>query len=997
MHTDDILFLLRSHFGLEGSLIPIYSELDAVYRLITPEGKKFAVKISHPARPRAILDMETKALKHLQQKSLPYTFPVNKSTSEGNHLIEHSGYYLRVFDWIEATILAECNPISTATRHSIGNMLAHISIGLKDFEDVAAHRFIKWDPSQIDWIREYLHLHAAPAKKIFSEKLDWITNQIKPVLLTCPQQINYNDANDYNLLCRWNPDTLVFEAHGFLDFLDMVYTHRINELAIACAYIILDLPDPLRGAAEVLAAYHEINPLEDRELSVLYAQILSRIMISLTVSAINRRDHPENTYLQITDNQAWGLFDKWSRLSPDLAHYTFRAACHKVPHPDQEIIVEKLKKIKFHPLLDPGLLLKYHMFNFQVDSPELGNFEQFANDNAIIGNLRQILTDKGVRLGIGRYSEIRPFYTTDSFVSEGNDGSSWRTVHLGLDFFTDSGTPVFAPLEGTIHSLQDNAHPRDYGPTLILSHEVDGIIFFTLYGHLTRKSLEMWKPGQVLSAGQHLCNIGEHGENGGWPPHLHFQIILDMMDQIGDFPGVAAFNEMDVWTSICPDPLLLTGISSHYEKQIDPVLLEQDRRKNLGYNLSLSYKQPLFIQRGMMQYLMDHTGRRFLDTVNNVAHCGHEHPRIVRKGQSAMAVLNTNTRYLHPQIIGLAAQLTKLMDPSLSVCYFTNSGTEANELAIRLAKNYTRQKDILTMQWAYHGNTELMIGLSSYKFDRKGGQGKPPHTHVIPMPDTFRGMHAGTPDPTAAYLGEVQIILDRLQNQGSGLVGLLAESILSCGGQVVYPPGFLSHAVELVRKAGGLYIADEVQTGLGRTGDFFCAYENEQVIPDIVTFGKPLGNGHPIGAVVCNPKIADAFNNGMEYFNTFGGNPVSTAIAAEVLTTLYEEKLMDQAKQTGDYLKYEFTRMKQEHPILADTRGSGYFLGIEFMIGNQPATLQAKYFVERMKLKGILMSTDGPDDNVIKFKPPMCFDAQNADQVLQRSRETLLENFMQLG
>ncbi|MDZ4708216.1 MAG: aminotransferase class III-fold pyridoxal phosphate-dependent enzyme [Saprospiraceae bacterium] len=996
MHPDNILFILRTQYGLDGLLQPIYSELDAVYSLTNPQGKKYAVKLSHPGRPKAILDMETKALKHLRKVQFPYALPIQCLSVDGGPIAASQGYHIRVFEWIEKNILADIKPQSSATRHSIGQMLASITIGLREFEDAAAHRFIKWDPSQKDWIKDHLHLHPPHIHKVFTEKLAWIDQVIKPALLTCPKQINYNDANDYNLLCFWDPDSLVFKAHGFIDCLDMVYTHRINELAIACAYLILDLPDPLRGASEILSAYHEIQPLEDQELKVLYAQILSRLMISLTVSAINRRDYPDNSYLQITDKKALLLFDKWVSISPDLAHYTFRAVCNKKPVPGGDIIIEKLKKIRFHPLLDMGLLKSYHLFNFRIDSPDLGNFEAYSNDAALKGRLQQILITKGIRLGLGGYNEIRPFYTTDSFKSEGNDGPDWRTVHLGLDFFTEPGTPVFAPFKGIIHSFQDNANPRDYGPTLILKHETDGVQFFTLYGHLSRKSLELWEPGQTVSDGQTLSYIGDLDENGGWPPHLHFQVILDLMDMNGDFPGVAAYEDRNLWTSICPDPEILTGISSQVDTKSDLYQLQDARKNKLGYNLSLSYRQPLYIQRGVMQYLLDHTGRRFLDTVNNVAHCGHECPRIVRRGQAAMAVLNTNTRYLHPQIIELADQLTRMLDPSLSICYFTNSGTEANELAIRLAKNYTRQKDILTLQWAYHGNSALMIDLSSYKFDRKGGQGRPAHTHVIPMPDPFRGKYAGATDQAEAYMEEVQSILEQLQGQGKAPVGLFAESILSCGGQVVYPLGFLNRAVQSVRKSGGLYIADEVQTGLGRTGEYFCAYEKDRLVPDIVTFGKPLGNGHPIGAVVCRTEIAAAFNNGMEYFNTFGGNPVSCAIACEVLTTLIEEKLMDQANQIGSYLKNEWELMKFDHPILADIRGFGYFLGIEFMNGLQPATPQAKYFIERMKTKGILMSTDGPDDNVIKFKPPMCFDRNDADQLLQRSKEVLKENFMQV-
>jgi len=997
MKEKDILSIIFNHFGLEGQIHTIYSELDSIYGLTAVSGQKYVVKISYPGRPTAILDMETHALAHLQTKLFPYQLQKIVLTTDGKSLVEFSGYHLRVLEWIDATILADCNPQSTETRQSIGRMMAYVSMGLQDFEDPVSHRFIKWDPSQVHWIKDHIQLHSVALQGTFTEKLNWIEKYIQPVLINCPKQINYNDANDYNLLCTWNQTSMVFEAYGMIDCLDMVYTHRINELAIASAYAILYLPDPLRGVCEILAAYHELNPLDENELKVLHAQILSRLMISLTVSAINRHEEPGNYYLQITDQGAWNLFEKWILIPVQYAHYSFRAACNKVPVPHYDLITNKFKSLTSHPILDAELLKDFYTFNFKVDSEELGNFEHYIHDTALNSRVQHILSSQGKRLGIGCYNEIRPFYTTDHFASEGNDGPFWRTVHLGLDLFTGASTPVYAPLNGTIHAVWDNNKPRDYGPTIILAHEIEGINFYTLYGHLSRESLVRWKQGQTISAGKLFAYIGEVDENGGWPPHLHFQIILDLLGREGDFPGVAPFGERALWTHICPDPELLTGITSKLETIQTPGQLREHRKNKLGYNLSLSYNQPLTIQRGMYQYILDHTGRRFLDTVNNVAHCGHEHPGIVKRGQAAMGVLNTNTRYLHENILQLADEVTSRLHPSLSICYFTNSGTEANELAIRLAKNYTHQNDILTIQWGYHGNSELMINLSSYKFDRKGGSGKPPNTHVIPMPDAFRGIYSGASDPTSAYIREVQRILDQLKNKNLAPVGLFAESILSCGGQVVYPTGFLAQAVNMIREAGGIYVADEVQTGLGRTGDYFCAYELNQVIPDIVTFGKPLGNGHPIGAVVCSPKIAAAFNNGMEYFNTFGGNPVSCAIAREVLLVVSEEKLMDQAKKVGSYLKTELGNLKSDYPILADIRGSGYFLGFEFMVNRHPAFLQAKYFVERMKALGILMSTDGPDDNVIKFKPPMCFDMDNANQVLDRTRQVLKENFMRIS
>jgi 4-aminobutyrate aminotransferase-like enzyme len=400
--------------------------------------------------------------------------------------------------------------------------------------------------------------------------------------------------------------------------------------------------------------------------------------------------------------------------------------------------------------------------------------------------------------------------------------------------------------------------------------------------------------------------------------------------------------------------------------------------------------------RGNGVYLMDHQGRKYLDTVNNVAHVGHEHPRIVRAGQRQMAVLNTNTRYLHDHINTFARELLETLPEELSVVHLVNSGSEANELALRMARTCTGRQDMLAMEVGYHGNTSGCISVSSYKFDGKGGSGTPEHTHIIPLPDRFRGIYRGEGcGPLyAAHVGER---IDHIRSLGREPAAFICESILSCGGQIELPDQFLGMAYSAVRSAGGLCIADEVQVGCGRTGKAFWGFQLHGVVPDIVTIGKPIGNGHPLAAVVCTRKVANAFANGMEYFNTFGGNPVSCAIGTEVLRVISEEGLQKNALLTGEYLKQELQNMQAEFPVIGDVRGQGLFLGFE-LTGRDlvPQTEKAAYLANRMRQLGILMSTDGREANVIKIKPPMVFSGLHADLLLENLRRVLREDFMQL-
>ena len=407
------------------------------------------------------------------------------------------------------------------------------------------------------------------------------------------------------------------------------------------------------------------------------------------------------------------------------------------------------------------------------------------------------------------------------------------------------------------------------------------------------------------------------------------------------------------------------------------------RRAFLGPSLSLSYEEPLLILRGQGQYLYDEAGNRYLDVVNNVCHVGHSHPRVVAALAEQAALLNTNTRYLHPAIVRYAEKLLATLPAPLEVCFFVCSGSEANELALRLARTYTGGLDTIVIDGAYHGNTAALIDISPYKHNGPGGRGAPPWVHAAPMPDPYRGPYKGYGRETGAqYAAGVGALLETIQAGDRALAGMIAEPVLGCGGQIVLPDGYLAEAFARVRAAGGVCIADEVQVGFGRVGSHFWGFETQGVVPDIVTMGKPIGNGHPLAAVATTRDIADAFANGMEYFNTFGGNPVSCAVGLAVLDVIEEEQLQENARRVGAYLLDGLRGLMDAHPLIGDVRGLGLFIGVELVDDREtlePAAAEASWIVERMKEAGILLSIDGPLHNVLKLKPPIVFTAEDAD------------------
>ena len=403
------------------------------------------------------------------------------------------------------------------------------------------------------------------------------------------------------------------------------------------------------------------------------------------------------------------------------------------------------------------------------------------------------------------------------------------------------------------------------------------------------------------------------------------------------------------------------------------------RGEHISESLSIGHGKPLHITRGEMQYLYSRSGVKYLDLVNNVCHVGHCNPHVVSAGQKQMAVLNTNTRYIYDGLTQYIQRLSYTLPEGLDYGFLVNSGSEANELAIRLARAYTNNHDIVVMEGAYHGHTGMLIDLSPYKFRGPGGKGVAEDwVHVAPVPDIFR-------DNSRDYLNEFEGIV----RDARPIAGFIVESMLSCAGQIPFPQGYLAKSFELIRSVGGLCIADEVQVGFGRLGSKMWAFEEHGVIPDIVVMGKPIGNGHPMAAVFTTKEIADSFK-GMEFFSTFGGNPVSCAIGMAVLDVIEEKNLIENSKLMGELFIDGLTKLKNRYEIIGDIRGKGLFLGIELVKNRsslEPAPKEAKLLVDGMLSKNILLSIDGPKKNVIKIKPPMVISKEDVDRTIKSLNE----------
>ncbi len=982
--------LLRTHFGVEGELAPLPSERDQNFRVETADWRGLTFKIMNAAEPLSAIEFQTALLRHLEAADPELAVPRIVPARNGDDYVLIDGtdgkHAVRLVTYLPGHPLAEAAK-TPQILDSLGGFLGRLDRALASFGHPGAHRSFDWEIRTTPLSRERLHAITDPAqRRLVETALDAYDSRVAPILKHLRSGVIHNDANDWNVLVSEG------QVNGLIDFGDAVHSPIIAELAVACTYAMLDEASPIMAASRIVSSYHAEYPLRDEEFAVILDLIMARLAISVTMSAARRAGAAEDPYLFVSEKPAWDLLRKLAGIDHRIAAGILRQACGLEAAPGARRIREWLSANRrdLAPLMDPHPA-RQAKFVLNLGSPdEPLAAASAAQDNAGADRAYADLVEKhGFTLGLGPWGEKRIIYTAPFFESVLVEGKR-RNVHLGLDIFAPAGTKMFTPIAAKVVAATINPEPQDYGGLILLEHEPEpGLRFWTLWGHLDHASVRERHIGERLEAGAFVARLGDYAENGGWVPHVHLQLSTVPYDDVSIIPGVGEEAFVEVWEDLFPRAYDFAGLPPEaFERsgRTRDELIEK-RRERLGRNVSMSYSAPLKMVRGEGVWLIDDSGRAYLDCYNNVAHLGHCHPRVVQAIARQAALLNTNTRYLHDNIIDYTERLARTLPKELDTFFVVCTGSEANDLALRVARTFTGRTDMLVLDWAYHGHTQSLIDISPYKYKRKGGRGRPAFTHELPVPEAYRAPVAGTPDEIGRYYAdEARRIISDLALSGRAPAAFIAETIPSVAGQIFLPPGYLKGVYEAVRAAGGLVIADEVQVGFGRVGNSMWAFEEHGVVPDIVTMGKPIGNGHPLAVVAVRREVAQAFANGMEYFNTFGGNPVSCAAGLAVLDVLEQENLLHNASEQGSYLLNGMARLKEKYPAVGDVRGRGLFFGIEMVrdrTTKEHAGDVASRIVNRAKELGVLMGTDGPYDNVIKLRPPMIFRREHADMLLE--------------
>ena len=727
---EEALRLSSTFFGVSGSAKQLDSERDQNFRIDGQGASGGILKIVNASEPRGESAFQVALLEHLEMHAPDLPVPRLKRTIDGTALAYTSTFVgaehaLRMVSWLAGQPLAATER-SGDTLESLGRLLGKVDLALQGFIHPGALRSFDWDIRRAGAARERLrHIEEPADQALLAGFIDHFEADVAPRLRSLRAQVIHNDANDWNVLVDPADPAKVT---GLIDFGDALHSPLIADVAVAAAYAILGLEDPLDGAARLAAGFHAEYPLREEELDLLFDLIAMRLVTSVTLSAARREKTTDNPYLAISEAPAWRMLRRLGAMNRKIATAILRHACGFEALSGARAVTAWIdaNRDMLKPVLDrhPATLAKAIVpfgdprHPMTVASAEERPADATAWWDAWCG-------DHDVELGIGPWGEKRIVYTSGIFVSKLIDGER-RDHHLGLDLFMPAGTKLCTPLAAVVRSADIEPHPLGYGCVVVLEHQPAGCPpFLTLWGHMASEAGHRLKPGDRLAAGALVGEMGPPAENGGWAPHLHFQISTDTTLSADDILGVGEARYLAVWAELFPDAATLAGLPP--ETFGDAGRAKADivaaRKASLLRNLSISYSEPIKFVRGEGVWLIDEAGRAYLDCFNNVCHLGHAHPDVVEAIARQAARLNTNTRYLHDTIVTYAERLTATLPAGLSVAAFACSGSEANSLMLRLARAHTGRDEAIVLDWAYHGTTQELIDLSPYKYKRKGRQG----------------------------------------------------------------------------------------------------------------------------------------------------------------------------------------------------------------------------------------------------------------------------------
>jgi 4-aminobutyrate aminotransferase-like enzyme/Ser/Thr protein kinase RdoA (MazF antagonist) len=931
----DLGDLLTRDFGLVVlRTTGLSGEIDQNLRVDCSDGVSYVVKVSPAQAAEADLVWQCRLLEHLAESVPDLPAPRLRRTSTGDLLTrlvdDGQTHVVRVLSWAPGRVLDELNWRSPSLLRDIGGTAAKLANALAEIEPRDSADSHHWDLLRApDSIAICLPYVTDPDHRALVQRALDGYERLLPTVERLPRSVVHQDLNDFNLLAL--PDRhRVHRISAVLDVGDAVYTIRIAELTVAVAYAMLQTPDPLRAAADVISGYAAVSPLSEDELRCLFPLIVARLCVNATTWT-RRLATTSNEYGRARSQHTWPLLTALDRIPASVAEATFRSAAGLPPWPSG---VEAAGR--------------------------LGGTTLAGATDALAG--RHLEPADGATPARSSRRAMQP-----------------ATLQLGVTLARAPAEPIRSPLPPGVflHVSADRVVTR---------HELQGQPIWAIWVGVRGDT----EPGAPIAPDQQV------GTAAGDQPSVRL-VLTTSADLAFELPPERVQPwQRDVWQALCPDPAAIYDKPATGESTDSARHAIELRHRYVGHAQRYYYAEPMTLVGSKGLWLHDVDGLSYLDAINNVTHVGHADPTVADAVSRQVTRLNTNSRFVFGELAGYARRLVNLLPDPLGVVYFVCTGSEANDLALRMARQATGRRDVLVIDGAYHGNTTAVIEISPDRYDGPGGAGRPDTTHPVPTPNRYRGRYGyDDPEAGAKYAADALSVLDELVRADRSPAAFFSESLVGSGGQITLPTGYLSNVFAPVRKAGGLCVCDEVQIGFGRLGPTW-GFQLHDVVPDIVTLGKPMANGMPLAAVVTTQEIAEEFDRGMKYFNTFAGNPVCCAAAMAVLDVLERDRLADRAATTGAHLRTRLRELQHRHELIGDVRGEGLYVGIELVRDRQskePAGTEAQHISERMREEGVVIYPNGRDANILKLKPPMTFGVTEADIVVDTLDAILSETW----
>jgi 4-aminobutyrate aminotransferase-like enzyme/Ser/Thr protein kinase RdoA (MazF antagonist) len=842
---EEVREVLAEHWALDGELAEVGSTQDQNVRVTGAGGRRYVCKVASPLWPPAALDLQNAAMRHLAAARPGFAVPEPVRALGGEEVVRAHGHHIRLLTWVDGTPLADAGPLGLRTWRALGELAAESALGLEDFEHPELDRVLQWDTRHAEVVVATLTDDEPPEVR---EGLAAALAGLRDVAALAgdlPVQPIHCDVTDLNTVTRGRRPPL---PAGLLDFGDVVRTWRIcDPVHAAVAAIAHEQADPLGVALAVLAGYHAQAPLREPELAAFWSLVLARAAVCAAHSTRQARLSPGNAHIARAVAADWAALDAAAGVPRVLADAAVRALAGLDPSPAGSALAAGLGAAGCVPVVDGTL----EPVDLSVASDRLA-FGEWRSREA----LGPVLAVADGALAVTRWGEVRPAPGDPSATAP-------DTLHLGADVVAPAGTPLRAPLAGTV------ADGAPVGELWLACPVGASVAHVRLAGVETEV-----QPGAAVAAGAPVGRIAPAGE-GVLPAHVHVQVGV-----VPGLPGLGRAREREAWLALSPDPSPLVGRDVRAPAPPDPAGERARRAGVVAAPQRLYFDEPPEIVRGWRHWLYDAEGRPYVDVINNVAVLGHSHPAVAAAAARGLRLLNTNSRFLYGVMTEYAERLAALLPEPLDTVFLVNSGSEAVDLALRLARTATGRHDVVALEGAYHGWTTATDELCANAADRPAWRETlAPGIHIVEQPDPYRGRFG---DDGPAYAGAVRAALEAAAGRG-GAAAFVAEPLLGNQGGIALARGYLAEAYAAARAAGALCVADEVQVGYGRTGDTFWAFEHEGVVPDVVCVAKATGNGHPVGAVICSRAVADAFDRTAPFFSSTGGGPVSCRIGLAVL------------------------------------------------------------------------------------------------------------------